>query len=82
MDSLSESLWKKVKLRFSASNSWLTLSCNKGYIDHDLSTSFAFGLGFRRGFGSCFGVDSLSLCTFGFGSVMLNGSVCLYCASS
>ena len=64
IDPLSSSIAKKVKERSSSSNRRPTLSCNAGYIDHDLFKSCSFDFGLVRDFGS--------LCNFGFGDDMLN----------
>jgi hypothetical protein len=64
IDSLSSSIAKKLKERLSSFNRRLTLLCNAGYIDHDLSKSCAFDFGLLRDLGA--------LCNFGFEDDMLN----------
>ena len=61
---LSSSIAKKVKERLSSSNRRPTLSCNAGYIDHELSNPCGFDFGLVHDFGF--------LCKFSFGGDMLN----------
>lgn len=58
IDPRSSSVAKKVKDRPSSSNRRPTLSCNAGYIDHDVSEFCAFGFGFLRDLGC--GADMLN----------------------
>jgi hypothetical protein len=71
IDPLSLSIAKKVKERSSSSNRRCTLSCNAGYIDHDLFKPCGFDFGLMRDFGS--------LGNFGLGGDMLNNWVWPIC---
>jgi hypothetical protein len=64
IDPLSLSIAKKVKERSSSSNRRRTLSCNAGYIDHDLPKPCGFDFGLVCGVGSVY--------NFGFWGDMLN----------
>ena len=64
IDPFSSSIAKKIKERPSFFNRLLTLLCNAGYIDYDVSKFCGFGFGFVRDFGA--------LCSFGSGADMLS----------
>ena len=67
IEPFSLSIWKKEKERSSSSSSSLTLSCNAGYIDHDLSLACALDFVFLLGLGF--------LLDFGFEDDMLNSGL-------